>query len=53
MMFNTTILGFLLVVLVFWRLLRNFFSRTVLDNIPGPSPPSFWAGEQRKFKFVD
>ena len=49
-MFNTLILGFL--VLVFWRLLQRFFFRTVLDNVPGPSPPSFWAGELHKFKFV-
>ena len=46
MMINTLILGFL--VLVFWRLLQRLFFRTVLDNVPGPSPVSFWEGERHK-----
>lgn len=44
-MFNALVLGFL--VLVFWRLLHRLFFRTVLDNVPGPTPSSFWAGERR------
>ena len=50
MIFNTLILGFL--VLVIWLLLRRFFFRSVLDNVPGPSPRSFWEGEGLRFKFV-
>ena len=51
MMVNTLVLGFLFLLL--WQLLRRFFFRTVLDNVPGPSPTSFWAGERRQsFKFV-
>jgi hypothetical protein len=43
-MFQALVFGFL--ALACWRLLRRFFLRTVLDNVPGPSPSSFWAGER-------
>ena len=35
-----------------WGLLRRFFSRTVLDNVPGPTPSSFWTGERLSSKFA-
>ncbi|KAF8798335.1 cytochrome P450 [Phlegmacium glaucopus] len=41
-MFQALVFGFL--TLACWRLLRRFFSRTALDNVPGPSPSSFWTG---------
>jgi len=41
-MFQALVFGFL--ALASWRLLRRFFLRTVIDNVPGPSPSSFWAG---------
>lgn len=44
-MFQALVFGFL--ALACWRLLRRFFLRTVLDNVPGPSPSSFWAGSLR------
>ena len=40
------VLGLAFLALACWRLLRRFFYQTTLDNIPGPSPRSFWAGEQ-------
>lgn len=27
-----------------WRLLRRFFTKHPLTNIPGPAPASFWTG---------
>jgi cytochrome P450 len=27
-----------------WKAVRNYFVKSALDNIPGPSPGSFWKG---------
>ncbi|KAF5326984.1 hypothetical protein D9619_004812 [Psilocybe cf. subviscida] len=29
---------------VLWKAVRNYFVKSALDNIPGPSPNSFWKG---------
>ena len=49
LMLQALVFGFL--ALACWRLLRRFFSRTVLDNVPGPSPSSFWAGKELNSPF--
>ena len=43
--FMYEVLVFAFLTLVCLLPLRHFFVRTVLDNVPGPSPSSFWSGE--------